>query len=211
MTRPGLSGPSRVGQDDRVPVLDLSPRIVHRRARGSVDSAAGWGVQLGGVLYAARWVGTVLPPADILGSVVLPVVSFTGAPERLRTGQGPMLDLETLDVWETMPTDQTPAAPLRIVGFIATATRWSTAVEQVRSLAGLGAGMVVTSRARSSLSLLDADATGVWVVGAPPCEPAPRLWVTGRVGPAATATRVTATRMMEEALFAHALDCGLVS
>jgi len=155
-------------------------------------------------------VGTVLPPADILGSLVLPVVSFTGASARVRSGLGPMLDLETLDVWETMPTDQTPTAPLRIVGFIATATRWSTAVEQVRSLAGLGAGLVVTTSARSSLSLLDADATGVWVVGAPPCEPGPRLWVTGRVGPAATATRVTATRIMEESLFAHALHHDLV-
>lgn len=210
MSEQQVSTPNRFRQDDRVPVLDLSPRIRYRRPpSGAAPQPVGPGSRVQQAVTAAGWPGVALPAADILGSVVVPVVSFTGARQRVTADQEPMLDLEILDTWEVMPTEETPAAPLQIVGFVATARRWRTAVEQVRSLAGLGAGLVVTTRRPSTLSMLDADASGIWVVGAPPAEPLPRLWVTGRTGPAATARRVTATRMMEEALFAHSLDNGL--
>lgn len=189
-----------------MPVLDLSPQIGYRRARPIGASTE----VLGKVLSVGRWPGTALPPVQVLGSVVVPVVSFTGASARVAAGQGPLLHMETLEAWELMAAPGTPPSPLRIVGFISTAPGWSRAIEQVRSLAGLGAGMVLSRSRATALPLLDADATGVWVVGIPPCEPEPALWVTGRVGPATTAVRTPATRVIEEGLFAHALEQGLV-
>lgn len=190
-----------------MPVLDQPAASAGRRvARAALPFP-----DVEGALDAAGWPGLPLPATDVLGVHVVPVVALTGAVERLDRGQGPVRDLETLELWEVMPTPETPPAPLRIVGFVATATRWGRAVEQARSLSGLGAGMVLTPRRAKSLSLLDADATGVWVVAVPPVETKPQLWVTGRTGPSATARRVTTTRQREESLFAHALDQGVVS
>jgi len=97
-----------------------------------------------------------------------------------------------------------------MVGFISTAASWSRAIEQVRSLCGLGAGMVLSRSRASVLPLMDADASSVWVVGIPPCEPEPKVWVTGRVGPVSTAARTPVTRVLEEGLFAHALTHAMV-
>ena len=204
----GLSKRAGVGHDGRVPVLDLSPRISYCSSRGGMLLPRG---ELNKALEVARWPGVALPAAKVLGSVVIPVVAITGARERVKRGQGPLLDLETLDAWEAMFDGGVPAAPLRIVGFVSTAHRWSAAIEQVRSLGGLGAGMVISRARAHALPLMDADATGVWVVGVPPCEPQPRLWVTGRVGSVPTARRTAATRLMEEALFAHALHHEMIS
>lgn len=208
MRRVGVSKSSGLGQDGWMPVLDQPAASLRSRGvpRGAPPRA---GVE--GVLEAADWPGRPLPATHVLGVHVVPVVELTGAVERLNRGQGPVRDLETLELWEVMPTTDTPPAPLRIVGFVATASRWDRALDQARSLSGLGAGMVLTPRRTRSLSLMDADATGVWVVGLPPVEPEPRLWVTGRTGPSATARRVTTTRQREESLFAHALDHGLVN
>lgn len=206
MKRGGASKSSGFGQDDRMPVVDQPAASVRPSAR-RVPSLPG----VERVLEAAGWPGRALPATRVLGVHVVPVVELTGAAERLNRGQGPTLDLETLELWEVMPTPATPPAPLRIVGFVATAMRWDRALDQARSLSGLGAGMVLTPRRTKSLSLMDADATGVWVVGLPPVESEPRLWVTGRTGPSATARRVTTTRQREESLFAHALDHELVS
>lgn len=189
-----------------MPVLDLSPRISYQRAPAVRHDAE----ILAEVLLAARWPGVCLPAARVLGSVVIPVVSFTGARDRLDAGQVPLPHLETAEAWELMPTPRTPPRPLTVVGFISTAAGWSPAIEQVRSLCGLGAGMVLSRSQASALPLMDADASSVWVVGIPPCEPEPRVWVTGRVGPVSTATRTPVTRVFEEGLFAHALNHALV-
>lgn len=200
-----------LGHDERVPALDLSPDLTYRsrprrRAAQELSHAT-----VAAAVSAARWPGQVLSLASVLGSLVYPVVAFTGAAERVRRRQPPILHLETLDVWETMPSAETPPAPVRIVGFVSTAAGWSTALDQVRSLSGLGAGMVLRRRPSPALPLMDADATGVWVAGIDPAESVPRVWVTGRSGPASTASRVAATRLMEEGLFAHALACNAIS
>lgn len=204
-----LPNTSGLGQDGRMPLLDQTSTVVRPGVppRGGSPLA-----EVQRAVEAAGWPGLALPATNVLGVRVVPVVELSGAVERLRRGgQGPVRDLETLGLWEVMPTPDTPPAPLRIVGFVATATRWDRALDQARSLSGLGAGMVLTPRRTRGLSLMDADATGVWVVGIPPVEPEPWLWVTGRTGPSATARRVTTTRQREESLFAHALDHGLVN
>lgn len=162
------------------------------------------------ILKAARWPGVALPPTMIFGSVVIPVVSYTGARRRVERGEGPVLDLETVGIWETFPTPSTPPSPLRITGSIATAKARASAVRQVTSLSGLGAGMVISRRHLKPIFLLDADASGVWIVGISPAEPDARVWVTGRVGAVATARRVPLTRLIEEALFGLVLRHDLL-
>lgn len=204
MRRVGVWKSGGFGQDGRMPVLDQPATSVC--SRGAPPLA---GVKE--ALAVAGWPGRPLPATRVLGVQVVPVVELTGAVERLNRGQGPVRDLEMLELWELMPTTDSPPTPLRIVGFVATASRWGRALDQARSLSGLGAGMVLTPQRTRSLSLMEADATGVWVVGSPPVEPEPRLWVTGRAGPLATARRVATTRLMEEELFVHALDHGMVN
>ena len=197
-----------VGHDIRMPALALSNRISARRSvtvTPPADSA-----ELAQALKAARWPGVALPPTMVFDSAVIPVVSYTGARHRVERGEGPVLDLETVRIWEAFPTPTTPPPPLRITGFIATAKARARAVRQVASLSGLGAGMVISRHQLKPISLLDADASGVWVVGVSPAESSARVWVTGRAGAVSTARRVPLTRLMEEALFELALRHDLL-
>lgn len=216
----GFNGVSATVQDGLVPVLDLGPQTTYRRltptetrARQTVPASVEAAVR------AAGWPGIVLPKAQVLGVLVYPVVRFTGAAARLSAGQGPQRRLEILESWEAWSGEESPPeAPLRVLGFVSCQKLWSTAVEGVRCLSGLGAGMVIRRRCPPTMALLDADATGVWVVqvrahdpvSAVACDRA-QVLVTGRFGALSTAQRVPATRLMEEALFAHALHFGALT
>jgi hypothetical protein len=190
-----------------MPLLDLSHETTYRRSHscGEDFETAVAGAE------AAGWGGVALPAASVLGVTVFPVVAFTGAQERIAEGIGPERSRTTLALWESLAADPgasalAPPAPLRIVGFASTESRWDRALRYVQSLAGLGAGLVLRQRRPSGLQLLDADAENVWV--AAQSEGAFELCVRGRVGPVASAFRVPATRLIEEGLFAHAIACG---
>lgn len=165
--------------------------------------------------HTARWPGVVLPEAEVLGVRVFPVVELTGASCRVHAGVGPERSLTTLALWESLGPDRVPTqhcappSPVRIVGFVTFAARWERAFRDLQAVAGLGAGMVVRTRHPSPLQLMDADASGVWVVVDGRAERS--LSITGRGGPVQTAQRVPATRLIEEGLFAHALNCRAVS
>lgn len=198
-----------LGHDGPMPVLDLSLTPTCRRVPARV--AAGYAAARAGV-ESAGWPGVTLPAASVLGVTVFPVVELTGAAERIASGVGPERSLSTLALWETLAagsarTSPAPPAPVRIVGFVATASRWDRAITQVQDLAGLGAGLVLCQRRPSMLQLLDADASNVWVVTGG--EDGFAACVRGRSEPVETAFRVPATRLIEEGLFAHALACGV--
>ncbi|MCA0178203.1 MAG: hypothetical protein LCH77_01105 [Actinobacteria bacterium] len=55
--------------------LRIGPRISYQRAPVVRHDTR----TLAAVLHAVRWPGVCLPAARVLGSVVIPVVSFTGA------------------------------------------------------------------------------------------------------------------------------------
>lgn len=206
------SDPSRsLRKDAQVPVINLSydmrsrPSDPHGTPRLQVATLAA---------RTARWPGVVLPEADVLGMRVFPVVELTGASYRVHAGVGPQRCLTTLAIWESFGPDRVPTqhgappSPVRVVGFVSLAARWERALRDLQAVAGLGAGMVVRTRHPSPLQLMDADASGVWVVVDRRAEVS--LSVTGRAGPVQTAQRVPATRLMEEGLFAHALNCRAV-
>lgn len=157
------------------------------------------------------WRGHVLPGANVLGAAVYPVVEFTGALERMRTGEGPQRCLTTLEMWEAWGTEllHVPPRPLQIIGFVSVTANWYRALRDILAVAGLGAGMLLRHQAITDIQLLDADATHTWVVQAHGASPV-SLRLPGRIGPVPTATRVPATRLMEEGLFAHALLCGAI-
>ena len=196
------NGPRRDGHNGRVPVTDLSsyPLRLSRRPAPTVGLRS-----VAVAVETATWPGVVLPPAEILGGVVYPVVEFADVRERLSTFVGPQRCPTTLQIWEAWP-EMGYGAPLRIVGFVAAIDRWGAAVTAASRTRGLGAGMIYAQHRPSDLDLLDADASGLWVLGGEPTE----LLVAGRSGPVPSATRTLTTRVMEERLFAHALKAGMV-
>jgi hypothetical protein len=188
-----------------VPVVELSSfplRVSPRTAPAAEHAMARRAVS------AARWPGTVLPAVEMLGVVLYPVVEFTGARARLASSVFPQRCPTTLELWETWPELGEPS-PLRMVGFINRSRPWAAAVAAAATPCGFGAGMVLADRHPGPLRLLDADLAGVWVTGAvEPGRAVAEVWVEGRSGPVATATRTLTTRVMEERLFAHALRAG---
>lgn len=200
-----------IGDDDLMPVLDLSYEPTYRREPGGAHEAFG---SVAAAIRAASWPGVVLPAASVLGATVFPVVELTGARNRVADGVGPQRSLTVLALWEACAADpatksSAPPAPLRIVGFASAAPRWDRAMRSMHDIAGLGAGLIVRARKPSTWQLLDADAEDVWVVAGSAGDAT--LAVRGRTGPLGTACRVPATRLIEEGLFAHALACGAVN
>jgi hypothetical protein len=207
----GVPDRRRAGHHVPVTVLDIS----QHRAR----SPRGWRPVPDAVRHAvvvSGWSGIVLPEIKVLGAVVYPVVELTGARSRIQVGIGPQQCLAVLEMWEVWAQSagdaarrlsDSPPAPLRITGFVSASRPWHRALSDLFAVAGLGAGMLVRSRKPTALHLMEADASDVWAVTADPSRNA-TVWVAGRHGPVATASRVPATRLIEEGLFAHALDAG---
>lgn len=191
----------------RVPVVDLSSFPLRVSPRTALE---GEHETVGVAVTAAGWPGVVLPPVELLGVVLYPVVELTGASGRLASHVYPQRCPTTLELWETWPELGQPS-PLQMVGFVSTARPWVAAVAAAITTSGFGAGMALTDRRPAPLRLLDADASGLWVAGGgKPDGTGAEVWVWGRPGPVATATRTLTTRVMEERLFAHALLAGMV-
>ena len=149
----------------------------------------------------------LLDEAEVLGARVYPVVRLTGAAERVAAGVGPQRCLATLELWESWsPADGwVPPSPVSVVGFVSVAPRWERALRDLACVSGLGAGMVLAAGRPGSLQLLEADASDVWVTAVDDAGH-PDVCVRGRVGPVSTASRVAATRLIEEGMFAHVLE-----
>lgn len=162
------------------------------------------------VATEAGWWGETLPLVEVLGVLVYPVIEQTGAARRIEVGPGPVSSMDSLELWEVIESGglgTAPPSPVRIVGFVASALTWRSAVTQLGAVEGLGAGLVVRGYGATRLQRLEADAAELWMVEGGRTA-APTLTVRGRSGPVPTSRRIAATRLMEEGLFAHALACG---
>lgn len=163
---------------------------------------------------AAGWDGVVLPETKISDYTVYPVITIDPHvwADREAAGQRPELDRSTLALWEAW-TDDLGAPPPRpavsIIGFVSTATRAAVALDALDALAGYGAGLWIATGARRSqtLTLVEFDLAGLWVVHTHPTGPS--VLVRGRYGPIDTARRRgPAIRHKEELLFDRALSLG---
>ena len=170
----------------------------------AIDATAAVPADVVAAVGAAGWPGRVLPQRRVWGLLVYPVVEFdqTTAAARLANGDGPEMSLWTLGLWQHWPAETTwqpPVCPVRVVGVVSDAP-WRRAVDRVRQLGGLGAGLVV-SRRPSQWNLLEADASGVWVCRVRPggCD----VVVRGRSGPVPTAVPTTHERKVNEQFFAE--------
>jgi hypothetical protein len=169
-----------------------------------VDASAVVPADVVAAVSAAGWPGRVLPQRRVWDVLVYPVVEFdqTTAAQRLANGDGPEMSLWTLGLWQHWPAEtqwQPPVCPVRVVGVVSDAP-WRRAVDRVRQLEGLGAGLVVTRRP-SQWNLLEADASEVWVCRVRPG--ASEILVRGRSGPVPTAVHTTHERKVSEQLFAE--------
>ena len=97
-----------------------------------------------------------------------------------------------------------PAAPLSIVGFVATG-QWKRALYVASELRGFGETVVLTERRPTALSLTAADLADVSVVHT--SHAGEELLVRG--SKVADPPRIVAVRYWEERLFAHALATGV--
>ena len=151
---------------------------------------------------------SVLPRTELSGLRGYPVVRWSSTvAERMSAGAGPMLDAQVLELWEMCPAEGAgtpPAAPLSIVGFIATG-QWKRALYVASELRGFGETVVLTERRPTALSLTAADLAGVSVVHT--SHAGEELLVRG--SKVADPPRIVAVRYWEERLFAHALATGV--
>lgn len=206
---PSDSGPGSVVPRPVVPQLGLGPQLRWRRAPGGRNRLDAGSARR--AMDAAGWDGDLLPLADVLGARVYPVVQYTGATARIEHGSAPERCLVTLELWEMLASSAAPEvqpAPLRIVGFVASSGSWRQAMRQLEVVAGLGAGLIAHPGRGTQMQALEANATDVWMVDGVGATEGARVLVRGRRGPVASARRVPATRLMEEGLFAHAIESG---
>lgn len=152
--------------------------------------------------------GVVLPFTELSGFRGYPVVRWNASlAVRLESNTGPVLDRPTLSLWECWPAGMRstpPPSPLRIVGFVSTAT-WPHSIRATRELRGFGSTVIVCHRSPSLFRLSEADFSAVSVVTV-----GGDVLVRGRPGDART-PRMVATRYWEERLFAHALMVGAIT
>lgn len=205
---PARQGSTAGGQDGAVPLLEIpmpSAAVVDQQAG---DPAL---ERMRRAVAAAGWPGLILPATRLTSSVVYPVVALLpAAAQRLASGWGPVLDGETLELWESWPAtlgNLPPAPPVRVVGF-ASDVPGSRGLGRVVALRGFGAGMVVRRRA-TTWQAWEADVASTWLVQ--DAEAKSKVVVAGRHGPVHTARRVVATRLIEERLFDHAIRCGALT
>lgn len=151
---------------------------------------------------------SVLPRTELSGLRGYPVIRWSSTvTERMSSGAGPMLDAQVLELWEMCPAEGAgapPAAPLSIVGFVATG-QWKRALYVASELRGFGETVVLTERRPTALSLTAADLADV--SGVHTSHAGEELLVRG--SKVTDPPRIVAVRYWEERLFAHALATGV--
>lgn len=158
-------------------------------------------------LRALGWRGVALPETTLLGIRLTPVVVLDGGAHRarLRSGDGPQRDAETLAVWE-WPETVAPPPALRLVGGLFRAGRgWRGALADAGRWRGFGAAAVLVELPEpvDDLCRLEHQIRGVGLVAGGCCE------VAAEPGRRAPARRRTADRWVEEVLYAEALAAGV--
>jgi hypothetical protein len=160
-----------------------------------------------------EWPGVLLPQARILGRRINPVVAIDldAHAARAHAGVGPMLDHDTLTIWEwPQSRDTAPASPLQLIGVIITARSWRRGLSAARDWRGFGRSAVLLPQllddedeawqlefAFAGVGLLTATAASSMQLGAPAA--------TTRQYPA---RRRVLDRWVEETLYAHAIAAG---
>lgn len=180
-------------------------------ARGPVTDPA----RLAAAAGALGWPGMTLPAQRLLGTRVVPVVTVDAAAHdrRRRDGSaGPMLDVDTLAVWEWPQAAGTcPPSVVRLRGVLVPAGRsWAAAAATARRWAGFAAAAIVLPTDEASrLCRLECGYAGIAIAAASP-ERGVRLIQPGRPGRSDRARRRTLDRWLEEQLYGRLLSAGVL-
>jgi len=153
-----------------------------------------------------EWSGLLLPRMSILGRVVYPVVTVDRLAHQRRAdrGQSPMLDLDVLETWEWPEAPDTRAPEVVTVrGVISDSKPWHRALADVTSLSGFCPGAIITETTAERCELeCSYYETGL--------IRADRLVTPARSGRCVGARRRTLDRWVEESLYRHLIEDGLI-
>lgn len=163
---------------------------------------------------ALGWDGVALPELSVFGCRLIPVVVLHYEVHRVRhrDGDRPELDSDTLTLWE-WPESNAPAPAVRLSGALFSARDgFRPALADARRWRAFGSSAVLApcSVVTDQVSRWDCALHGVGLVPAEPGLATTVEAVTAEEGRRAPARRRTADRWIEESLYAHALDAGVL-
>lgn len=184
--------------DDQLCVLELGRRAlrVDDRTRRAVE--------------ALGWEGAVVPEIRLLGQrvSVVAAVDHDAHQERLRAGNGPVIDRMSVALWE-WPDMQAPAPVVRLIGILAEGSRWQRVMGASGGFIGFCSTAIVLRQrhAPNPHCLLTAQLHGVAVVRSSD-DGDVELVQQGRTGPTPAARPTTVSRWLEEIVYARLLQDG---
>jgi hypothetical protein len=169
---------------------------------------------LSGLPAAARaldWPGQVLPDVVLLGTRTAMVIQVDLAAHARRGGGGPVLDYDTLTVWEwPEAAGHCPPSVTRLAGVLVPAGRsWGRAVAVARRWTGFGpCAVLLPAGVDPPGCRLECGYAGIAVVGLGAGDGPPRLLQAGRRGRSERARRRPLDRWVEEKLYQRLLAAG---
>jgi hypothetical protein len=162
---------------------------------------------------ALGWTGLAVPGVALLGTRVTLVVSVDAAAHAARagTGDGPMLDIDTLASWE-WPESAAPPPVVALVGAVigtpagapVPPAAWRRATAAARRWAAFTGTAIHLTGPASPLCRLECGYAGIAVVG-------PDLVLPGRAGRAWGARRRALDRWVEEWVYRRLLSDGVLT
>jgi hypothetical protein len=145
----------------------------------------------------------VIGHVSILGTITDVAVNVDQRAHKARVAaqQPPMLDHDTLTMWEWLDLD-VPRAPqvVRLVGTLTSAGRWRAAMQGAARLRGFGSSAVVVDREPDDECLLECALRGIGVVIESGHDEA-RVVASAACGRAPQARRRVLDRWIEERLY----------
>jgi hypothetical protein len=170
--------------------------------------------RLAAATEALSWPGVALPGVRLLGTRVVPVVAVDRGAHRRRQragGAAPMLDVDTLAVWEwPQAREACPPTVVRLLGVLVPAGRsWAAAAATARRWTGFCAtAILLPTDEATELCRLECGYAGIAVAGG---TDSVRLLQAGRPGRSAKARRRTLDRWVEEQLYGRLLTAGVLA
>jgi len=165
---------------------------------------------------ALGWDGAVADDMTLFGQRVAVVakVDRHAHQQRVVSGWGPVTDRMSVALWE-WPEHQAvmPPSAVALRGVVARGTRWQRTLAAAGGFVGFCSTAIVVEQNHqpNQHCLMTAHMYGVAVLRMKPNEGVPVVVQAGRNGPVDTARPSLLSRWVEELVYAHLLDRGVIT